>query len=113
MAKPLTPEIPSAGQKNSPTKSNDSSGPASVEEKPVPYFEKISSQKLTEEERFVRGFVHLYLVWKNADGSLGFGNTQYPTSKKLTVYDNGEWVQLRDINQPAKSQKEVQPNNNR
>jgi len=113
MVKALKPNIPSSGQKNSRSKSKDSTTPVSVEERPAPIFEKISSKKLTEEERFVRGVIHMYLVWKNPDGSLGFSNVQYPTSKKLAVYDNGEWVQFRNIKPPAKSQKEVQPNKNK
>jgi hypothetical protein len=57
--------------------------------------EPVSTQKLSEEEQFVKGVKGNFLVWKNADGSLGFGNVQYPNSGKMTIYDEGKWLQVR------------------
>ena len=35
-----------------------------------------------------------YLVWKNEDGSLGFGNVQYPERGSLSVFQTDDWVSI-------------------
>jgi len=57
--------------------------------------ETLSTTKLSKEEQFVERVRGAFLVWKNDDGTLGFGNVQYPTLDKITIYDQGEWVQIR------------------
>ena len=57
--------------------------------------ETVSIQKLSEKEHFLNSVRGNVLVWKNKDGTLGFGNVQYPSSKKMRIYDNGEWIQIR------------------
>ncbi|MBT8364849.1 MAG: hypothetical protein KJP23_09095 [Deltaproteobacteria bacterium] len=97
MAKSLTPNISSTGLTNSRGKSGDSTKTVISKKRPLPESEKVSTHKLTEKEKFVHGIKNRQeiLVWKNDDGSLGFSNIQYPRSKELTVYDRGEWVQIR------------------
>jgi hypothetical protein len=113
MAKALTPNIASTGLKNSPGKLNESTTPAILEKKPLPELEKVSTYKLTEKERFIHGVNRMFLVWKAADGSLGFSNVQYPPSKELAIYDKGEWVKTRPRNKYAKSQNDVRQNKNK
>ena len=105
MAKALTPYIPSTGLKNNRGKLSNSTTPVILKKRPLPDLEKVSTHKLTEKEQFLRGVTRMFLIWKNADGSLGFSNVEYPTSKELAVYDNGEWVQIRSRNRHANSQK--------
>jgi hypothetical protein len=112
MAKASTPNIPSTGLKNSRGKLSDSTTPVILKKRPLQELEKVSTHKLTEKEQFLRGVTRMFLIWKNADGSLGFSNIQYPTSKKLSVYDNGKWVQIRSRNQYTKSQKDVRQSKN-
>ena len=78
-----------------------------MEKKPQPDIEKIRTHKLTEREQFIHGVNQKFLVWKNADGSLGFSNIQYPTSSELKVYNQGEWVQISQRNLYAKTKKDV------
>jgi hypothetical protein len=98
MAKTLPPGIPLTSLKNSGGKLSGSMERSPLKEKLPPDIEKVKTIKLTEKEQFIHGINHKFLVWKNADGSLGFSNIQYPSSKKLAVYDNGEWVQTSDKN---------------
>lgn len=56
--------------------------------------EPVSIEELSEEEHFLHHVRGSVLVWKNNDGTLGFGNVQYPTSEKMTIYDQGEWVKI-------------------
>ena len=55
----------------------------------------ISTAKLSEEEQSVMQAKGGFLVWKKEDGSLGFGNVQYPNSDEIIIYDKGEWLQIR------------------
>lgn len=57
--------------------------------------ETLSKKKLSKKEQFVERVGGSFLVWKNDDGTLGFGNVQYPTLDKITIYDQGEWLQIR------------------
>lgn len=75
--------------------------------------ESFSTVELNEKEQFINRVRGGFLVWKNDDGSLGFGNVQYPISEKMTIYDEGKWVQIsrRGSNQASgmaarKAQKE-------
>jgi len=36
-----------------------------------------------------------YLVWRDENGRLGFGNVDYPSSYKLSVYSNGAYHNIR------------------
>lgn len=36
-----------------------------------------------------------YLVWKDENGRLGFGNVDYPSSYRLSVYSNGMYQNIR------------------
>ncbi|MBW1744223.1 MAG: hypothetical protein JRJ47_12485 [Deltaproteobacteria bacterium] len=35
-----------------------------------------------------------YLVWKDNEGTLGFGDAQFPTTKSRTIYDEGNWYDM-------------------
>ncbi len=35
-----------------------------------------------------------YLVWKDNDGTLGFGDAQFPATKSRTIYDEGNWYDM-------------------
>lgn len=106
MAKALKPEIPAAGPANTRGKSTDPIKPLNSK-KPSPELEKFPTYKLTEKEQFVHGIKNQFLVWKNADGSLGFSNIDYPASNELTVYDGEVWVQIRRNNLYAQTQQDV------
>jgi hypothetical protein len=56
--------------------------------------ETFSTEELNEKEQFIDRVKGGFLVWKNDDGTLGFGNVQYPISEKMTIYDEGKWVQI-------------------
>ena len=43
-----------------------------------------------------------YLVWKNKDGSLGIGDTQYPERETLEIASRGEWAVLSEEPLPEK-----------
>ena len=105
MANALKQKIPAAGLTNAHGKLNDTIKPAVSKKLPLPELEKFSTYKLTEKERFVHGINRKFLVWKNADGSLGFSNVQYPASNEMKIYDGGEWVQVRGKNLYAQTQK--------
>jgi hypothetical protein len=107
-AKTLRPDTPSTSLKNSGGKLSGSTKRTGLKEKPSPDIEKVKTIKLTENEQFIHGINRKFLVWKNADGSLGFSNIQYPSSKNLAVYDSGEWIEIPDKNWYAKT-----PNKNR
>jgi type II secretory pathway pseudopilin PulG len=111
-AKTLTPDIPAAGLKKFGGKLSASTKRTALKEKPLPNIPKVKTIKLTEKEQFIHGINRKFLVWKNADGSLGFSNIQYPSTKELAVYDNGEWVQIPDKNWYAKTPKDVPQHNN-
>jgi hypothetical protein len=56
--------------------------------------ESLSTEELSEKEHFIDRVRGGFLVWKNNDGTLGFGNVQYPISDKMTIYDGSKWVQI-------------------
>jgi hypothetical protein len=67
-------------------------------QKSSPYEPKlVSTAQLSEEERFVERVKGSLLVWKKEDGTLGFGNVQYPNSEEMIIYDKGEWIQIRQL----------------
>ncbi len=43
----------------------------------------------------------IYLVWRNRQGNLGFGNVDYPETQQLTLYKDGYWITIErsDANQ--------------
>jgi hypothetical protein len=107
MVKTLAPNMPSTGLKNSRSKLNDSTKPVVSKKRTMPDLEEVSTHKLTEKEEFIHRIQQEFLVWRNADGSLGFSNIQYPASKDLTVYYRGEWIPIRPNNLYARTQKDV------
>ena len=67
-------------------------------QKSSPYEPKlVSTAQLSEEERFVERVKGKLLVLKKEDGTLGFGNVQYPNSEEMIIYDKGEWIQIRQL----------------
>ena len=46
-----------------------------------------------------------YLVWKNKDGSIGIGDTQYPERDRLEVASTGGWAVITEEPLPEKSGK--------
>jgi len=44
-----------------------------------------------------------YLVWKNIDGSIGIGDTQYPERDRLEVASKGAWTVISEEPLPEKS----------
>ena len=74
---------------------------------PLPELEKFKTYKLTEKEQFVHSMNRKFLVWKNADGSLGFSNVQYPAANEMKIYDKGEWVEIRQKNWYAQNPKKA------
>lgn len=36
------------------------------------------------------------LVWRDKNGVLGFGNVIYPGTKNLTIYKNGNWINIKN-----------------
>lgn len=36
-----------------------------------------------------------FLVWRDKNGVLGFGNVIYPNTETITIYDNGNWVNIK------------------
>ncbi len=86
----VTPDPSSTG-----SKLGDFQRPLTSRKSTLFELEPVSTQKLNEKEHFVQEVKGEFLVWKNDDGTLGFGNIQYPISEKMTIYDQGEWVQIR------------------
>ena len=41
-------------------------------------------------------------MWKNKDGSIGIGDTQYPERERLEVASTGGWAVIKDEPLPAK-----------
>ena len=107
MAKALKPEISAAGTTNTRGKSGDSVKPVNSKNNPSPEIKKLPTYNLTEKEQFVHGIKQQFLVWKNADSSLGFSNIDYPASTELTVYNGAEWVQIRGKKLYAQTQQDV------
>lgn len=58
------------------------------EAEPYPTFQ------ISEKRAFIKGLKGRYLIWRTEDGSLGFGNIQYPLTEELIVSDGRKWVQI-------------------
>jgi hypothetical protein len=54
-------------------------------------------------------FAKDHLVWKGEDGTLGFGNLQYPEGSLATVFQFDEWVRLEKPSGPPGKKAEQQP----
>ena len=50
-----------------------------------------------------------YLVWKNKDGSIGIGDTQYPERERLEVASTGGWAVITEEPLPEKSSRVASP----
>ncbi len=59
-----------------------------------PEAESFPTHQVSEKRRFIKQLKGGFLVWKNEDGSLGFGNIQYPLTEDLTIFDGAEWVEI-------------------
>ena len=70
--------------------------------------ELVSMAKLSEEEQFVKRVKGNFLVWKKEDGTVAFGNVQYPLSEKMTIYDEEQWIQIRNHSPKSNSGAEIQ-----
>ena len=66
----------------------------------------VSTAQLSKEEQYVERVRGNMLVWKKDDGTIAFGNVQYPNSKEMIIYDNGKWIQIhqRSLNLKAKTE---------
>jgi len=51
-------------------------------------------QKGKSRETIASEFGTRYLVWKNQDGNLGFGNVQYPERGSVSVFQTDDWVSM-------------------
>jgi hypothetical protein len=76
------------------TKSNISKASLAPQKSSFHEQETVSTESLSQKEQYVKRVKGNFLVWKNADGSLGFGNVQYPDAEKMTIYDKGTWLQV-------------------
>ena len=63
-------------------------------ERSKPQAESFPTHQVSEKRRFIKRLKGGFLVWKNEDGSLGFGNIQYPLTEDLTILNGGEWVEI-------------------
>ena len=68
-----------------------------AEASPVEEGEPATGLAVTASER--------YLVWKDQDGVLGFGNVDYPVSKDLSICSRGKWFKVKRKNETK--QKEI------
>ena len=98
-SKPVTEVIPPEISPINPRKLDSESHalpkPLKTRRSPLLGLEPVSTKRLNQKEQYLQRVQGNLLVWKNDDGSLGFGNVQYPSSEKMTIYDNEEWVQVR------------------
>jgi hypothetical protein len=69
----------------------------------------VSTAQLSEEEQYVERVRGNMLVWKKDDGTIAFGNVQYPNSKKMIIYDNGKWIQIHQRSPNLKAKTEIPP----
>ena len=88
IVKPVLPEL-----KTEMNQTDDEAQDNLESSEPEP--EPFPTHQLSDKREFIKRLRDGVLVWKNEDGSLGFGNIQYPLSEDLTIYDGGEWVQIR------------------
>ncbi|NNL76167.1 MAG: hypothetical protein HKO68_07520 [Desulfobacterales bacterium] len=91
----VAPEIYSINQRKFDSQSRDLPKSLKSPESALHGLEPVSTEKLNQEEQYVPRVQGNYLVWKNNDGSVGFGNVQYPSSEKMKIFDNEEWVKVR------------------
>jgi len=47
-----------------------------------------------------------YLVWKDKDGNLGFGNINYPGEKNISICTSDKWLTLAKTRLPASGRKQ-------
>ncbi|MBW2317457.1 MAG: hypothetical protein JRF24_02005 [Deltaproteobacteria bacterium] len=53
------------------------------------------TKKKNRPESIASQFGNEYLVWKNKQGTVGFGNTRYPTKDLDSVFQSGGWITVR------------------
>ena len=69
----------------------------------------VSTAQLSKEEQYVERVRGNMLVWKKDDGTIAFGNVQYPNSKEMIIYDNGKWIQIHQQSPNLKTKTEIPP----
>jgi len=57
----------------------------------LPDKKSFTTKELGKEEQYIRDVSSNLLVWKNDNGTLGFGNIQYPNDKNIQILVNGKW----------------------
>lgn len=63
----------------------------------------VSSSAQGDINRMAADISRQYLVWKNKDGSIGIGDTQYPEREHLEVASTGGWDVIKEEPLPEKS----------
>jgi hypothetical protein len=69
--------------------------PPSMKEPHIVGPEVVAVLEAKEEENSLCGKKDGYLVWRSDDGSIGFGNVQYPLQEQVTIYESGMWVKIK------------------
>jgi hypothetical protein len=67
--------------------------PLVAQEKDVHESQRMATKKSSE--AIASDFGRQFLVWKDKDGTLGFGNVQYPDQGLESVFDVGSWIEAR------------------
>jgi len=65
-----------------------------VQEKGAPEGQRVATKK-SSDEMLASEFAREFLVWKDKNGTLGFGNVQYPAEGLESVYDVDSWTQAK------------------
>ncbi len=77
-------------------------------EMPVSIIERPEIVSITEGEiglGVLPETVKTVFVWRDANGTLGFGNTMYPERLELSIYENNAWI---DIKSPLPRERDVE-----
>jgi len=52
--------------------------------------------QLSEEEQYVKRVKGNFLVWKKEDGTVAFGNVQYPNKRDIQIHVAGRWQSAKN-----------------
>lgn len=61
----------------------------------IPQPEILTVTELETASPIEEGFAQRYLVWKNKQGTLGFGNVEYPAAPAQSRYSMGAWYSVK------------------